>query len=287
VTTARIHDTGYRRYEGVRLGPVHATRSLAKHTFQRVLGLRRPARNKILPFLSVGIAYLPAITFIGLLAFLPGRANRSFIPRFGAYYGFISAAIVLFVTFVAPEALCPDRRWRSLSLYLAAPLNRMTYLLAKAVAVASALLLVTLGPPLLYLIGRALENAGPRSFNDFVTTLLRIVVSGTVLALFYGSISMLVSSLTDRRAFAGAGTLLLLALSAAAGGVMARGIGAGEYWFLLNLGRTALDLVQRIFGLEPFSPGISTVAEALFVAAVTLFSSAVVVWRYKNLRVTR
>jgi ABC-2 type transport system permease protein len=260
---------------------------LARHTFQRVLGLRRPARNKILPFLAVGIAYLPAITFIGLLAFLPGRADRNFIPRFGAYYGFISAAIVLFVTFVAPEALCPDRRWRSLSLYLAAPLDRMTYLLAKAVAVVSALLLVTLGPPLLYLVGRALENAGPRSFGDFLLTLLRIFGAGLVLALYYGSLSMLVSSLTDRRAFAGAGTLLLLALSAAAGGVMARGIGAGEYWFLLNLGRTPLDLVQRIFGLVPFSPEIGTAAEAGFVAVVTLLSSGIVVWRYRTLRVTR
>ena len=41
----------------------------------------------------------------------------------------------LFVTFAAPEALCPDRRWRTLSLYLASPLDRMTYVLAKAIAI--------------------------------------------------------------------------------------------------------------------------------------------------------
>ena len=82
VSDARIHDQGYRRYDGPRLGTRHAVRSLARHTFQRILGLRRPARYKILPFLSVIIAYLPAAVFIGVCALAGIRLCRARIaPR--------------------------------------------------------------------------------------------------------------------------------------------------------------------------------------------------------------
>ena len=69
--TAQIHDRGYRRYDGRRLGRMHAIRSLTRHSFQRILGLRRPARYKILPFLCVIIAYLPAAVFVGVIALIP------------------------------------------------------------------------------------------------------------------------------------------------------------------------------------------------------------------------
>jgi ABC-2 type transport system permease protein len=124
------------------------------------MGLKRPARYKVLPFASVIIAYLPAVAFIGIVALIPnGRIRLSgFIPGPGRYYGFITAAIILFTILAAPEALCPDKRSRFLGVYLSSPLNRSTYLLAKAIAVVGVLLLVTLGPPLLLLIGLALAK---------------------------------------------------------------------------------------------------------------------------------
>ena len=88
-------------------------------------GLGRPARWKILPVLTVAIAYVPNIVFVGIVALIPdARLRDNFLPKYAFTYSFITAAIVLFVIFVAPEALCPDRRWRTMSLYLASPLNR-------------------------------------------------------------------------------------------------------------------------------------------------------------------
>src|SRR3954466_7274879 len=209
---AVIHERGYRRYEGERAGWGHAVGALSLHTFQRIMGLRRPARHKVLPFLSVIIAYLPAAVFVGVIALFPQQGREARIT-YGHYYGFVTGAIFLFVTFVAPEALCPDRRWRSLSLYLASPLDRMTYLLAKAIAVVSALLLVTVGPLLLLLVGFVLQNSGPDGPWNVALTVGRILAGGVVLSVTYAALSMAVSSFTDRRAFAGAGTFLILTMS--------------------------------------------------------------------------
>src|SRR5262249_36421076 len=196
------------------VGGALALRRLARHTFQRILGLRRPARYKILPFLAVIIAYLPAAVFVGIIALIPDGARNARIT-YAQYYGFITAAIFLFVTFVAPEALCPDRHWRSLSLYLSSPLNRMTYLLSKAIAIVSPLLLVTVGPLLVLLIGFVLQTRGPHGPGNVLLTLLRILAGGLVLSLNFGAISMAVSSITDRRAFAAAATFLMLLISQA------------------------------------------------------------------------
>ena len=129
------------------------------------MGLRRPARYKALTFLVVLIAYLPAAVFVGLAAFLPHQL-RGQLPKLSDYYGFVTAAIVLFVAFVAPESLCPDRRYRTLGLYLASPLDRLAYLRAKAQAIVMILGLVTLGPPLLMLVGLSLQNAGPKQLSS-------------------------------------------------------------------------------------------------------------------------
>ena len=74
-----------------RCAACHATR------VQRVMGLRRPARYKILPMLSAVIAYVPAIVFVGLAALIKDdRVRDDFLPTYGQYYGFIISALIVF-----------------------------------------------------------------------------------------------------------------------------------------------------------------------------------------------
>ena len=128
---------------------------------QRALGLRRRFRPRSCPLLVAVIAYVPAIVFVGVAALVPDAdRGRGRCPTYGEYYGFITAAILLFVAFVAPEVLCTDRRTGMLGLYLASPLTRDTYL-AEGGRRASVLALVTIGPPLLLLIGYSLAGPGP------------------------------------------------------------------------------------------------------------------------------
>jgi ABC-2 type transport system permease protein len=285
----------------VRLGVRHSVWALARHTFERIMGLKRPARYKVLPFLSVIIAYLPAIAFIGIVALIPNGRNRlsDLIPGPGRYYGFITAAIILFAALAAPEALCPDKRSRFLGIYLASPLNRSTYLLAKALAVVTVLLLVTLGPPLLLLIGLALQNDGPRSFGAFMGTLAQIFVAGISLSLMFGAISLAIPSLTDRRAFASAGSLLMIIGSGAITTVIGFGLHGPKNVLALGLNRLPFELALRIYTLRglPTSPErdfehavrapLSTavvVGESVLVTAIAAF---ITWWRVVGTEVTR
>lgn len=286
MSDARILDRRYARYDGPRFGVEHAMASLLRQTVQRCLGLRRAARWKVLPFLSIVISYLPAITFVGLAALLPRRL-RGTIPPISSYYGFVTAAIMLFALFVAPEALCPDRRSRVLSLYLASPLNRQTYLVSKVAAVALILLLVTTGPPLLFLLGVSLQGAGPVGVSGFLSVFGRIAAAGIVLAAVYTAVSMAMSSLTDRRALASGATLLLLLGGNAIGAILRFGLGGPDWLILLAIQRMPFELVQRIFGERGIFPEVSTAALVVAHIGYVTIGSAVCWLRYRSLQVTR
>ena len=291
MTDARILGTGYRSYSGPRLGPRHAVWTLSRHSFERIMGLKRPARYKVLPILTFVIAYLPAVAFIGAIALLPNRRLGQFVPDPGQYYAFVTAALTLFAVLAAPEALCPDKRSHILGLYLASPLTRTTYLVAKVAAVASAIFLVTLGPPLVLLVGEALQNDGPRGFGAFMTTLSQTILAGVAIGIMFTAIALVIPSLTDRRAFASAGGILVLIGSAAISGVLAFGLRLGDGWLLLGLQRLPFEVTDRIFdrhGLPtPSRTPLPTVDVALAAIGFTLLAAAVTWWRVPRAPVTR
>ncbi|MEY2398635.1 MAG: type transport system permease protein [Actinomycetota bacterium] len=292
MSDARIIDSGYRRYDGARLGAQHATVALWKHTLRRILGLGRPARWKALPVLAIAIAYVPNIVFVGVTAIVPDdRIRNSLLPGYAFTYGFITAAIALFVVFVAPEALCPDRRSGILSLYLATPLTRSRYIAAKAAAVFTSLLLVTLGPPLLYLIGLSAQNAGPHGLAGFLGTLGRIALSGVILAAFFTGLSVGASSLTDRKAFAAAGIFFFSQVVGAFVTIIVD-VAKGPSWILgFSTNAAVFSLVLHIFGQGRIvTAGGDVVPMAAFAAGTafwTVLGGAIAWWRYARLRVTR
>ncbi len=293
MSEARIYDQGYRRYEGARLGPRSAVFSVWRQTVQRILGLRRSARHKVLPILAIAIAYLPAIAFIGILALIPaGRGGdvRAGIPTYSQYFFFTNAAILLVSVFSAPEALCPDRRNRSLSLYLASPLTRESYLVAKALAVFTVLCIVTIGPLLLLLIGYVLQNHGPDGPFQVLITLLRIIGAGAAVSAFATAFSLAVSSLTDRRGLATGAALIALMTTHAAAGVLAFGLRLSRTAGLLSLLIAPFELASRILKAPAGGlalAGVPTVTVAAAVGAWTLACGLLVWARYAALRVTR
>lgn len=248
---ARIIDRGYRSYTGQRTGIGGAVRSVFVHSVQRGLGLRRTIWAKVLPVLTAAIAYVPAVVFVGIVALVPARNLTDFIlPSYGEYYGYVISAILLFVAFAAPEMLCTDRRSGMLGIYLASPLNRDTYLLAKAIAVASTLAVVCLGPPLLMLVANILQAQGPEGAGEILLTLVRVLVAGVMITLLFTGVTMGVASLTDRKSIATAGVILLLLVSGTIGGMLAEVTGNDDL-VMLSVSNLSLDIGPRVHGETP------------------------------------
>ena len=288
---ARIVDRGYRAYEGERRGLRGAVTSLVVHSVQRVLGLKRPFRYKVLPILAAALAFIPALVFVGLAAFLPEPLLDA-LPTYAESYGFIVAAIVVFAAFVAPELLCTDRRSGMLGLYLASPLNRDSYLGSKAIAVLGLLAIVTLGPPLLMLTAFIIEGVGPDGPGDFLVVLVRMIGAGAVVAALYGGLTLAVSSFTDRRAFASAGIILILIASGIVTTALIDGAGFNNHLYLANLFALPFEAVFRIYGEVAEDPSdrienVSTAAVFAATAAWTFVFAAIVRFRYQRLQVTR
>ncbi len=292
---ARIHEAGYRRYEGERLGVSSAMVSLWIHGIQRVLGLKRRLSAKVLPAVSIGFAFVPAIVFIGLAAFLQEDLIREeILPEYHDYYGFIVFAILLFTAFVAPEVLCTDRRTGMLSLYLASPLTRDTYLVAKAASVLTVLLTVTLGPLLLLLLAYTVEGAGPDSVGDFVVLLGRILVAGVTVALLWTALSLAMSSATSRKAFASAAIIVTILVSGIVVGILSSsdGLDFPDWLGIFDFFSLPFELTTRIFGERNVNDdGAASRMNAGLVWAANLGWTAVFAsftrWRYQHMDVDR
>ncbi|MCY3961771.1 MAG: ABC transporter permease subunit [bacterium] len=288
MTEARIHDRGYLAYGGLRHGTRRAMMNLSYHTVQRVLGLKRSNWQKVLPALTLLIAFIPAIVFIGIAAFLP-RGEELGLDSTADYYGFITGALFLFTAFVAPEAVCTDRRSGMLGLYLASPLNRDTYLAAKFAAVAAVLGTMTLGPPLLMLIAYTLADAGPNGVTGWLIELGRILASGTAVAVFWTALSLAMSSLTSRRALASVGIFVGLLASSAVGDGLAQGAELGDSYALFNLIGLPFEAVFRIFGqVDPEGPPLNQVDTwAIYLTLIGLIVAFSVFarWRYQRIEV--
>jgi ABC-2 type transport system permease protein len=292
MSDARILDRGYRAYTGPRTGVRGAVRSLVVHSTQRALGLKRPVWQKLLPLLAVFIAYVPAIVFVGISVLLPDVLldNAGVLPTYADYYGFISAAIVVFAAFVAPELLCTDRRTGMLGLYLASPLTRNTYLLGKAISVVALLALVTLGPLLLMLAGFVIVGRGPDGPAAVAELLVQMVLGGLAVAVLQAALSLAVASTTSRKAAASAAIILILLASTAVSDALLTSAAAPDIAFGLNLVQLPFELVARIYD-EP--SGITAARDittgtivALYGGWTTLFAGFT--WmRYRRMTVTR
>lgn len=284
---AQILDRGYRPYDGARTGVAGAMRTVTVQAIRSVLGLGRPARTKILPIVVAVIAYLPAVVFVGLAVLIGDILDPTEIATYSGYYAFIVLALVLFAAFVAPEALTGDRRNGLLPLYLSTPLTRSTYVASKCAAVVAVTLIVTIGPPLVQLIGYSFEGAGPDGVSGWLGVAWRIVVSGVIISAVFSGVALGISSLTDRRAWASIGIVLVILLSGVVTSVLVEAAELNAHLYLLNLLVAPFELVVRIYGEPSEQPDIGTAAVVASNVAWAAGGGLLTWIRYRTLEVSR
>jgi ABC-2 type transport system permease protein len=204
-----IHDLGYRRYDGPRLGRAQIVRALAWHSFRAAFGLGRGAKAKIVPLVALVALCLPAV----VNAFAMSRGNPCVVDYDTYTPALRDLVMTVFVAVQAPEFVSRDLRSRVLPLYFARPIKTIDYPLAKYLAFTGACL-VMMEVPLLLLYGGSIANVHGRSAVWAQTTaLIPGLLVGLMWAVVLAAISLFLASLTGRRAFATGAVAIVLLLT--------------------------------------------------------------------------
>ena len=211
-----IHDLGYRRYNGARIGASGAWRALYWQGFRAMFGFGRSAKAKILPAFVVLATLLPAL---GLLA--ATSASQGALPiRYGPL---IQAQLILFALFVAaqaPELISRDQQHRILPLILTREVTRTSYASARLAALISAQFLIALAPLVLLYIGEIGVAKDPSAaFEKMGSRIWPVLAQASLTSIALSGIGAALAAWTSRRAYATAAIIgsLLVATAIATG----------------------------------------------------------------------
>lgn len=193
-----IHDRGYRRYDGPRLGRLQIVRGLVWYSFRSALGIGRGPKAKIMPVIAFVAICLPAIVNAAAVAEPGGHMVVSYDS-----YLFALRVIVLtiFAAVQAPELVSRDLRSKVLPLYFCRPMRRGDYPLAKYLAFTAACLLLVELPLLLLYLGTIASSKNGGIWPN-TRGLLAGMAIGLMWTVLVSAISLAIASLSGRRAYA-------------------------------------------------------------------------------------
>jgi ABC-2 type transport system permease protein len=216
-TESAIHDIGYQRYTGARLGRGHAIESLYVHSVRAAFGIGRGAKAKIFPWLIIAIA-----VGFALIAIAVKSLTDQELVSYRGYANSMSYPVMMFLAIIAPELVSRDLRDKTLPLYFSRPLRRSDYALTKLASLMTAVVVLLGAPQLLIFIGVAfsadkdrLSYAG-HELNQLWPGLIATLLYAIVLS----SLALLVASLTSRRAFGAAGVVAVFLISTPIVGIL-------------------------------------------------------------------
>jgi ABC-2 type transport system permease protein len=290
-----VFDLGYVPYEGERRARRGAIATTYRDGIYRVFGIRRRARKKILPWMLVVLALLPAVVFVGfafLLSTFSPEADSPFGGH-GEYFSITGGIVLLFVALAGPELLIPDRREGVLAIYSSRPLKPDDYIGARAASLLTVVAGFMLIPQVLMYIGfAALSSDGFFSaLVDNADEIPKILVTTVVYAVAIAPLVLLISTIASRKAAATGIYLgvLIVGTGLAAALVEATTLPGSRYAALLAVGEHPDFVRDWVFGLAVsddrvmanagFDPWVSLGVIAFIAVASSIF----VVWRYRRL----
>jgi len=292
--TGAVYDLGYEPFEGERSGRRGARKAVYFDGIRRVLGLRRKARRKIMPFLLLFVALVPPIVAVGVGFLLPtGSPDGIDLAGQNADFFALSGTIaMLFTALAAPELLIPDRKDGVLSILASRPLTPGDYLGTRFASLATVVGSFMILPQLLLFFGQA--GTDPEGlFQGFINaadTLPKILAVACVYTMAYVPLGFVVASLSNRKSIATASYLaVMIALTAFAEAIVqGSNITGGRWVALLTPINTADAANIWIFGgsnpdsllaAADIHPAFGIVALVVLGSALSLFA----LHRYRRL----
>ncbi|OQR60736.1 hypothetical protein B6E66_28445 [Streptomyces maremycinicus] len=203
----RIHNIGYRNYDGPRLGRAYARRSLYSQSLRGSYGLGRSVKSKVLPMLLFVVMCVPAAIMVAVA--VATKADE--LPVDYTRYAIVMQAVIsLYVASQAPQSVSRDLRFKTVPLYFSRPIETADYVRAKFAALASALFVLTAAPLLVLYIGALLAKL---DFADQTKGFAQGLVSVTLLSLLFAGLGLVIASVTPRRGFGIAAVIAVLTIS--------------------------------------------------------------------------
>jgi ABC-2 type transport system permease protein len=211
-----IHDIGYQRYTGPRLGRGAVFGALYVHGLRAAFGFGRPAKSKIFPWLVGGIVVLVAVILAAV------RSQTGVIPlNYVQFDDAMSWLVIFFVAICAPELVSRDIRSGVLPLYFSRPLRAVDYVGAKVAALITAVWLLLGVPQLIMFLGAAFTTkTGMKGVWHELGDLLPGWGYSLLWAFLFATISLLIASLTGKRAFAAGGIVAIFLMTTPIVGVL-------------------------------------------------------------------
>ena len=211
-----IHDIGYQRYEGPRLGRSAVLGAIYVHGLRAAFGFGRSAKAKIFPWMVAGIVLLVAV----IVAAVRSQAGIV-VFNYVTFDDAMSWLIIFFVAICAPELVSRDLRSGVLPLYFSRPLRSADYIGAKFASLVSAVWLLLAVPQLVMFLGAAFTTKkGMSGVWHEVGDLVPGWGYSLLWAIVFASISLLIASLTGKRAFAAGGIVAVFLMTTPIVGVM-------------------------------------------------------------------
>jgi ABC-2 type transport system permease protein len=196
--TGVIHDIGYRRYTGPRLGRPQIVRALYRHSLRSAFGIGRGAKAKIVPVIAFIVMCLPAVANAVSVA----NGNGRIVPYDTYQFQLRVVVMIIFLAAQAPELVSRDLRSHVLPLYFCRPLRRLDYPLAKLAAFITACLVVIEIPLVLLYLGTIAQAHGASAIWAQTRALFPGLLIGLMWAVLLAAIGLALASLSGRRAYA-------------------------------------------------------------------------------------
>lgn len=280
---AVIHDLGFRRYTGLRVGIGTIAANLIIEGFKASFGFGRSARSKVMPIILIVVMLLVATVLSSIVVYAEDPTEREVI-NYTQYTGLVywtGPVIALFAAIAAPVLFSADLRTRSIVLYFSRPLPRSVYVLCRQASLALAIFAILVVPLLIWFL------AGIQTGADIDGQLRRglaALIGIVLMSVGFAAIGGLIASLVTQRGLSVVAVLMSLfmlwGVISTVQGVMISldHDGVAAFFGLLHPQSAADGFAQWVGGSEQYQPVLvdsagwgllSLIGAALWIAVPT------------------
>ncbi|MBK5112769.1 MAG: ABC transporter permease subunit [Candidatus Heimdallarchaeota archaeon] len=263
-----VFDRSYRRYTGELKGRWARIWSIATSTF------RVQFSGKKIIFLLI-LCNLPMISFTLMITFMaiffPANISSFIFDIFGtidvAVYTVINFTFnpgliflpIVFVCALNAGTIANDKKHNSLALYMAKPIDRIDYIVGKALSIYMVSAFVTLIPWLVFLIAfTLLMGVSGSQFIDSLWVYLSTTASALIAILFLGSIVLMFSSMSNQSVLAGILSIMILFLPSLITGVIGSVPELNVDWLnYFSISSLLTASIHVVFGFPEFDAGLT------------------------------